>query len=78
MLIYFLGFTCTSVAIVKPNVRAICMTPDEPKPSLSHIMLPQPKNNSMAVPKNSANNILHIFLVSVTSSIVTIPCTTEI
>lgn len=68
-------FTCTSVAIVKPKVRAICMTADE-STTLSHIMLPQPINNSMAVPRNSANAILHILLLSDTSSIAIMPWTT--
>ncbi|KAE9531563.1 hypothetical protein AGLY_010769, partial [Aphis glycines] len=60
------------VAIVNPKVREICMIADEPKAS-SHIMLPQPRNKRIAVPKNSANSILHILLLSDTSSIAIIP-----
>jgi len=52
------------------------MIADEPKTSI-HIMLPQPINNRIAVPKNSANSILHILLLSDTSSIAIIPCTTK-
>lgn len=76
LFIIFPEFTCTSVDIMKPKVSDICIMADESTAS-SHIILPQPINSRMAVPKNSANSILHIFLLSDTSSIAIIPCTTR-
>lgn len=69
-------FTCTSVAIVRPKVSAIWMTADG-LTLPTYIMLPQPRNKSVAVPRNSENSILHIWFVSDTSSIAIMPCTTE-